>query len=128
MASEEIPDTVKAEQPATSTTLHRGLTARGVIALAVSDITPMASLLIIAPVVLAASGTGSMWAYLIGCFLAICVALCMGELGSMYPVAGGLYSIVHRVLGRPPGFLALADYIAQWAFLPASITLELVTS
>jgi len=70
------------------------LSVRGVIALAVSDITPMASLLIIAPVVLAASGTGSMWAYLIGCFLAICVALCMGELGSMYPVAGGLYSIV----------------------------------
>jgi amino acid transporter len=86
-------DTVKAEQPAMSTTLHRGLSVRGVIALAVSDITPMASLLIIAPVVLAA-GTGAMWAYLVGCFLAVNVALCIGELGSMYPVAGGLYSIV----------------------------------
>ncbi len=127
MASEEIPDTVKAEQPATSTTLHRGLTARGVIALAVSDITPMASLLIIAPVVLAAAGTGAMWAYLVGCFLAVNVALCMGELGSMYPVAGGLYSIVHRVLGRPIGFLALVDYIAQGVFLPASIALGVGT-
>ena len=107
MANEEIPETVKAEGPATSTTLHRGLSVRGVVALAVSDITPMASLLIIAPVVLAAAGTGAMWAYLVGCFLAVNVALCMGELGSMYPVAGGLYSIVHRVLGRPIGFLAL---------------------
>ena len=88
-------------------TLQRGLSVRGVVALAVSDITPMASLLIIAPVVLAAAGTASLWAYLIGCFIAINVALCMGELGSMYPVAGGLYSIVHRVLGRPLGFLAL---------------------
>lgn len=108
-------------------TLHRGLSIRGVVALAVSDITPMASLLIIAPVVLAAAGTASLWAYLVGCFLAVCVALCMGELGSMYPVAGGLYSIVHRVLGRPLGFLALVDYIFQGVFLPASIALGVGT-
>ncbi|MBF8192430.1 APC family permease [Nonomuraea sp. K274] len=95
--------------------------------MAVSDITPMASLLIIAPVVLGLAGTASFWAYLVGCFLAICVALCMGELGSMYPVAGGLYSIVHRVLGRPLGFLALIDYIAQGVFLPASIALGVGT-
>ena len=79
----------------------------------------MASLLIIAPVVMAVAGTASVWAYLVGCLLAICVAFCMGELGSMYPVAGGLYSIIHRVLGRPLGFLALVDYIAQGVFLPA---------
>jgi len=108
-------------------TLHRGLSIRGVVALAVSDITPMASLLIIAPVVLGAAGTGSLWAYVVGCFLAVCVALTMGELGSMYPVAGGLYSIVHRVLGRPLGFLALIDYIAQGVFLPASIALGVGT-
>ncbi|MGH3261868.1 MAG: APC family permease [Trebonia sp.] len=108
-------------------TLHRGLSIRGVVALAISDITPMASLLIIAPVVLAAAGSASLWAYLIGCFLAVNVALCMGELGSMYPVAGGLYSIVHRVLGRPLGFLALVDYIGQGVFLPASIALGVGT-
>src|SRR3954451_9779877 len=125
--ADDIPDTVKAGQPGMSTTLHRGLSIRGVVALAVSDITPMASLLIIAPVVLAAAGTASLWAYLVGCFLAVCVALCMGELGSMYPVAGGLYSIVHRVLGRPLGFLALIDYIAQGVFLPASIALGVGT-
>src|SRR5690349_6428589 len=112
---------------ASQATLHRGLSIRGVVALAVSDITPMASLLIIAPVVLGLAGTASFWAYLVGCFLAICVALCMGELGSMYPVAGGLYSIVHRVLGRPLGFLALIDYIAQGVFLPASIALGIGT-
>lgn len=127
MVNPPTPDAVGASQPATSPTLHRGLSVRGVIALAVSDITPMASLLIIAPVVLGAAGTGSMLAYLIGCFLAINVALCMGELGSMYPVAGGLYSIVHRVLGRPTGFLALVNYIAQGVFLPASIALGVGT-
>lgn len=113
--------------PAAEGTLHRGLDIRGVVALAVSDITPMASLLIIAPVVLGTAGSASLWAYLIGCFLAVSVALCMGELGSMYPVAGGLYSIVHRVLGRPVGFLALIDYVAQGVFLPASIALGVGT-
>jgi amino acid transporter len=74
-------------------------------------------------VVIATAGTGSIWAYLLGSFIAIMVALCMGELGSMYPVAGGLYSIVTRVLGRPIGFLALLDYTGQAIFLPASVAI-----
>jgi amino acid transporter len=103
--------------------LHRGLNFIGNIALTVSDITPTASLLVIGPVVISVAGTGSIWAYLIGCFLAFNVALCMGELGSMFPSAGGLYSIVTRVLGKPIGFLAALDYIGQAIFLPASIAI-----
>jgi len=45
----------------------------------------------------------------------------MGELGALYPGAGGLYSIVYRVLGRPIGFLALLNYLIQGIFLPATI-------
>jgi amino acid transporter len=78
---------------------------------------------VVGPVVISIAGTGSVWAYLIGCFLALNVALCMGELGSMFPSAGGLYAIVTRVLGRPVGFLALVDYIGQAIFLPASIAI-----
>lgn len=107
--------------------LKRKLSAAGVISITISDITPMASLLIIAPVVLGLAGTASVWAYLIGGFIAVCAALCMAELGSMYPAAGGLYSIVHKVLGRPMGFIALIDYIFQGIFLPASIALGLGT-
>ena len=103
--------------------LNRAVSVLGSIALVVSDITPTASLLVIGPVVLATAGSGALWAYIIGCFIAINVALCMGELGSMFPVAGGLYSIVTRVLGRPVGFLALLDYIGQAIFLPASVAI-----
>ncbi|MHB8674399.1 MAG: APC family permease [Candidatus Limnocylindrales bacterium] len=103
--------------------LNRAVSVLGTIALVVSDITPTASLLVIGPVVIATAGSGSLWAYIIGCFIAINVALCMGELGSMFPVAGGLYSIVTRVLGRPVGFLALLDYIGQAIFLPASVAI-----
>lgn len=101
--------------------LQRGLNLLGNLALTLSDITPTASLLVVGTAVIATAGTGSLWAYLIGGFIAVNVALCMGELGSMFPVAGGLYSIVTRVLGRPIGFLALLDYIGQAVFLPASV-------
>ena len=103
--------------------LNRGLNFLGNIALTVSDITPTASLLVIGPVVIATAGTGSIWAYLIGCFLALNVALCMGELGSMFPSAGGLYSIVTRVIGKPVGFLGMLLYVGQAIFLPASIAI-----
>jgi amino acid transporter len=101
--------------------LKRGINILGSLALVLSDITPTASLLIIGTVVVAGAGTGSIAAYIIGCFLAINVALCMGELGSMFPVAGGLFSIVTRVLGKPIGFLAMLDYQGQAVFLPASV-------
>ena len=103
--------------------LKRGINVLGNVALVVSDITPTASLLIIGTVVIATAGTGSITSYLIGCFLAINVALCMGELGSMFPVAGGLFSIVTRVLGKPVGFLAMLDYMGQAVFLPASVAI-----
>ncbi|HWF36735.1 MAG TPA: APC family permease [Solirubrobacteraceae bacterium] len=101
--------------------LNRELNILGNLALVLSDITPTASLLVVGTAVIATAGTGSLWAYLIGAFIALNVAICMGELGSMFPVAGGLYSIVTRVLGRPLGFLALLDYIGQAIFLPASV-------
>jgi amino acid transporter len=103
--------------------LKRAINTLGNVALVLSDITPTASLLIIGTVVIATAGTGSIASYLIGCFLAINVALCMGELGSMFPVAGGLFSIVTRVLGKPVGFLGMLDYMGQAVFLPASVAI-----
>jgi amino acid transporter len=103
--------------------LKRKINTLGNVALVLSDITPTASLLIIGTVVIATAGTGSLAAYLIGGFLAIMVALCMGELGSMFPVAGGLFSIVTRVLGKPIGFLGMLDYMGQAVFLPASVAI-----
>jgi amino acid transporter len=103
--------------------LKRAINTLGNVALVLSDITPTASLLIIGTVVIGTAGTGSLAAYLIGGFLALMVALCMGELGSMFPVAGGLFSIVTRVLGKPIGFLAMLDYMGQAVFLPASVAI-----
>jgi amino acid transporter len=110
-----------------STDLERGLGFKGLVSLALSDITPMASLLVVASSVLALVGTASILAFAIGCAIAVTVAMCMAELGSMYPTAGGLFYIVHKVLGRPAGFLAMVDYVLQGIFIPASLALGLGT-
>ena len=77
--------------------LERGLTTLGSVILTLSDITPAGSLLIVGLAVVAVAGTGSVIAYLAGAGLAVMVALCMAELGSLYPIAGGIYSIVARI-------------------------------
>jgi amino acid transporter len=128
LPAEESPDAhvsgeAELEELGYAQELKRGLSVVGTVALVVSDITPATSLLVISPVVIATVGTGAFWVYLISAVLAISVALCMAELGSIYPVAGGLYSIVTRVLGKEIGFLAMLDYVGQAVFLPASIAL-----
>ena len=103
--------------------LERGLTTLGSVILTLSDITPAGSLLIV--------GIGRrrgrrhrLGARLPGRRgLAVMVALCMAELGTLYPIAGGIYSIVARVLGTWAAFLTLLSYVVQAIFLPASIAL-----
>src|SRR6516164_2500105 len=87
--------------------LNRQVNVLGNIALTLSDISPTATLLVVGPVLIAAAGTGSFWALVIGGVVSLCIAWCIGELGSMYPVAGGLYSMTRIVLGPALGFLAL---------------------
>jgi amino acid transporter len=107
--------------------LERGLTTTGSVILTLSDITPAGSLLIVGIAVVALAGTGSVIAYLAGAGLAVMVALCMAELGSVFPIAGGVYSIVARVLGTWASFLTLLSYVVQAIFLPASIALGVGT-
>jgi len=107
--------------------LERGLTTMGSVILTLSDITPAGSLLIVGIAVVALAGTGSVIAYLAGAGLAVMVALCMAELGSLFPIAGGIYSIVARVLGTWASFLTLLSYVVQAIFLPASIALGVGT-
>jgi amino acid transporter len=99
----------------------------GSVILTLSDITPAGSLLVVGIAVVAIAGTGSVIAYLAGAGLAIMVALCMAELGSLFPIAGGIYAIVARVLGTWASFLTLLSYVVQAVFLPASIALGVGT-
>lgn len=105
----------------------RRLSLWGNMSLTLSDITPMGSLLAIGIAVIALAGTGSVIAYIAGVIIAVMVALCMAELGSTYPVSGGIYSIIGKVLGQHAAFITLVAYIIEGVFLPATIALGIGT-
>jgi amino acid transporter len=53
----------------------------------------------------------------------ILIALCLAELGSMYPIAGGMYSLVRQLLPAPAAWITLFNFLLQGAIIPASIAL-----
>jgi amino acid transporter len=103
--------------------LSRAIGVLGNICITVSGITPTASVFIIAPVAFANQGSGAFLAFIIAAVIGLGMAMCYGELGSAFPVVGGQYSVVARVLGRPLGFLAFADYLVLAIFIPSAIAL-----
>lgn len=103
--------------------LRRAINTLGNIAISVSGITPTASVFIIAPVAFAAQGTGTFWAFVIAALIGIGMAMCWAELGSAYPVVGGSYSLVSRVLGRPAGFVVFVLVLVTAIIIPSSIAL-----
>lgn len=103
--------------------LKKALNVFETVAIAVSDISPVTGVFLMLPVVLAMAGTGSFIVMLVAGIIAICVALTMAELGSMFPIAGGIYSIIRKVLGKTVGFISLIAYLAQGIFIPAVVAL-----
>lgn len=107
--------------------LNKSLSLLETIAVGVSDISPVTGLFVMFPVLVATTGTASVTVMLIAGLIALAVALAMGHLGSMYPDAGGVYSIIRRMLGKPTGFVALILYLAQGIFIPAVVALGAAT-
>src|SRR5579875_4103110 len=105
------------------TGFKRTITVVGQIGIALATISPVAGVFANIQGILGAAGSGMLWAYLIAAVITIGVAFTYGEMGSIYPVTGGLYSIVRNVLGPTLGFVALTDYLIQAAFMPATIAL-----
>src|SRR3954463_11406245 len=84
--------------------LSRSLSLRGNVLITLSAVTPASSVFIIIPAVLVAIGGASFVAFLIAAVVGIFMAFCYAELSSAFPIAGGEYSFVARVLGKATGF------------------------
>lgn len=100
-----VPDT--AAQPARGQyeqELSRSLSLRGNVLITLSAVTPASSVFIIIPAVLVAIGGASFIAFAVAAVVGIFMAFCYAELSSAFPIAGGEYSFVARVLGKATGF------------------------
>jgi len=103
--------------------LSRVLNVFGAVMVVVSAVTPAGAVWVIAQVILQNQGSGAFWTMVAAAVIGIGMCFCWAELGAMYPIAGGDYSIIARVMGKLPGFLMFIIFLTLAIFIPSAIGL-----
>jgi amino acid transporter len=98
-----------------------------VLAIAIAAISPTTSVFLVYGAGLGSAGTGVVWAFVIGGVIAVSMALCYAEVGSVFPSAGGAYTIVRRALGPVAGGVAVVLFLLLGLVLTASILVSAAT-
>ena len=78
------------------------------------------------PGVFVIGGTFSIGAGLLLSVVVVLISLCLAELAGMFPIAGGMYSLVRKVLPGPFSWITMFNYLIQGIVIPASIALGMV--
>jgi len=103
--------------------LDRGLHVLGNMMMTISGVAPTASVFIIAPIAFLFAGTGAWWAFVIAAVIGVGMAFSYAEAGTAFPVTGGEWALVSRILGRPLGFVSLVFMLISVIVIPSSIAL-----
>lgn len=85
----------------------RSMKLFGALLITLSAITPASSIFIIAPGVVQQAGTGAFMSFIAAAVVSLLTAYVYAELSSAFPLTGGEYTIVGRILGPLPGFIVL---------------------
>ena len=120
------PSQSRLEQLGYSQHLVRRLNIPEVVGLAMADVSPTMAVLFLSAGVFVIGGTFSIGAGLILSVVVVLISLCLGELAGMFPIAGGMYSLVRRVLPGPISWITMFNYLIQGIVIPASIALGMV--
>jgi amino acid transporter len=116
------------DRPAPARTLARGaLAPLSVLAIAMAAISPTTSVFLVYGDGLETAGTGVVWAFVIGAAIALSMACCYAEVGSIFPSAGGAYTIVRRALGPVWGGVATILFLLLGMVSTASILTSAAT-
>ena len=85
----------------------RSMKMIGCLLITVSCVTPASSVFIVIPGVVHQAGSGALISALIGAVISLLIAFAYAELASAFPVSGGEYAMVGRVMGPLAGFVIL---------------------
>ena len=100
--------------------LRRDLSVPQNIVMALANVSPVMAAFTYALAAFATVGTATASATILQCINVLCIGLILGELGSIYPVSGGLYSITSYVLPKPLVFLGVFNFMIQaFIYIPA---------
>lgn len=103
--------------------LDRGLKVLGNVMITISGVAPTASVFIMAPIALWIAGTGAFYAFIVAAVIGVGMAFSYAEAGTAFPVTGGEWAIVSRILGRPLGFISLVFMLISVIVIPSSIAI-----
>jgi amino acid transporter len=103
--------------------LKRSMKLLGILLITVSAITPASSVFIIAPGVIQEAGSGAFLSFVAAAIVGIFMAYVYAELSSAFPLTGGEYAIIGRVLGPFPGFVVLGLTLVTLVLIVAVIAL-----
>lgn len=103
--------------------LRRRLHVWHVVGLSLADVSPTMAVLFLTAGVFLIGGTFAIGANLLLAVVVVLICLCLAELGSMYPIAGGMYSLVRNVLPAPVTWITMFNYLLQGIVIPASIAI-----
>jgi amino acid transporter len=103
--------------------LDRSLHPLRSLIMGVASCGPIGSVFAYVPALLFICGMFSWYAMVIAAVLCIFQGLAYAEVGSAYPVAGGEYSMVARVLGRGLGIITFGLMSAMYIFVPTAAAL-----
>lgn len=98
-----------------------------VLAIAVAAISPTTSVFLVYGDGLSLAGTGVVWAFVIGGVIALSMSLCYAEVGSVFPSAGGAYTIVRRALGPVFGGMVSVLFLMLGVVITAALLVASAT-
>lgn len=79
----------------------------GVLLLTVSNVTPASSVYVVVPGIIQQAGSGALIAMGAAALISLAMAFVYAELASAFPLAGGDYAMLGRVLGPGAGFVTM---------------------
>ncbi len=121
--SEEDGAQRRLEQLGYKQELNRNLSVGENVVMALSNVSPLMAAFVYALAAFATIGTATAPAAILQGINVILIGFILAELGSIYPVSGGLYSIINYVLPKPLVFIAVFTFMIQAFIYPPSIAL-----
>lgn len=103
--------------------LNRSLSVTGNVVMTTANASPIMVLFVLALAPLTITGTGTAAATLFQGVLVILIGLILAELGAIYPVSGGTYSIIRYVLPKPLTYMGIASFVLISLIFPPSTAL-----
>ena len=107
--------------------LDRRLSVFGNVVMGLSNVAPVMAAFVYGLAAFSVAGTGSVGAAWMQGINACLIGLILAEAGSIYPVSGGMYSLVKYMLPRPLAFVAVFTFMIQAFIYPPAISMGVGT-